>query len=201
VVAGAAPVARRLWRWAGFPGTKRLLISTTVDNSKLSPPGEASKPKLLVLGLGNDLLTDDAIGLVVAHELQGRFADQGSVHVRETTEMGLALLDFLAGYDAAVIVDSIQTGKVPPGSVHELDAASLKQLTGRTPHFVGVGETLALGRHLSMPMPGQIRIFAIEVEDPFTLGTQLTSVLQEALPAIVQQVAAAIARIVKREPD
>ena len=113
--------------------------------------------------------------------------------------MGLALLDFLTGYDAAVIVDSIQTGQAPPGFIHELDAASLKQLTGGTPHFLGVGETLALGRQLNMPMPGQVRIFAIEVEDPFTLGTQLTPGLQTALPGIVERIAAAVSGIVKRE--
>ena len=68
--------------------------------------------------------------------------------------MGLALLDFITGYSAVVIVDSIQTGQAAPGFVHELDAASLKQLTGRTPHFLGVGETLALGRQLGLADAG-----------------------------------------------
>ncbi len=106
--------------------------------------------------------------------------------------MGLALLDFITGYRTVVIVDSIQTGKVAPGCLHELDAVGLNQLTGRTPHFVGVGETLALGRHLGLAMPEQVRIFAIEVEDPFTLGTVLTPALQAALPGIVQRLAAVL---------
>jgi hydrogenase maturation protease len=179
--------------------TIRFLISSIVDSSSSSQPGDPAKPKLLVLGLGNDLLTDDAIGLHVVRELQRRFAGHPSIHVKETTEMGLALLDFLTGYDAALLVDSIQTGAAPPGSVHELDAASLKQLTGRTPHFVGVGETLALGRQLGMPMPREVRIFAVEVEDPFTLGTELTPRLQQTLPGIVERVAAAVSEMVKRE--
>jgi hydrogenase maturation protease len=106
--------------------------------------------------------------------------------------MGLALLDFITGYRTVVIVDSIQTGKAPPGSLHELDAPSLSQLTGRTPHFVGVSETLALGRQLDLAMPEQVKIFAIEVEDPFTLGTAMTPALQLALPGIVQRIAAAL---------
>jgi len=73
-----------------------------------------------------------------------------------------------------------------------LDAASLAQLTGRTPHFVGVGETLALGRQLNLPMPQEVKIFAIEVEDPFTLGQRMTPTLQANLPAIVERVAAAV---------
>jgi len=171
-----------------------------VDSSNPSPLANAATPKVLVLGLGNDLLTDDGVGLYVARELPRQLAGHPSIHVRGTTEMGLALLDFLMGYDAALLVDSIQTGRAPPGFVHELDAASLKQLTGGTPHFLGVGETLALGRHLNMPMPAHVRIFAVEVEDPFTLGTELTPALQAVLPSIVERVAAVVKGMLEHAP-
>jgi hydrogenase maturation protease len=140
--------------------------------------------------LGNDILTDDAIGLRVVRQLQPQLARHPAIEIRETTEMGLALLDFITGYSAVVIVDSIQTGRAAPGTVHELDAAALQQLTGRTPHFLGVKETLALGRQLELAMPEQIRIFAIEVADPFTLSTAMTPTLQSALPGIVERLAA-----------
>ncbi len=150
------------------------------------------KNKTLVLGLGNDVLSDDAIGLLVARQLQRELGEHPSIDIRETTEMGLALLDFITGYSAVFIVDSIQTGQVPAGFIHELDAASLKQLTGRTPHFLGVGETLALGRQLGLTMPEQVRIFAIEVADPFTMGAQMTPALQAELPRIVERVRKAL---------
>jgi hypothetical protein len=41
-------------------------------------------------------------------------------------------------------------------------------------------------------MPEQVTIFAIEVEDPFTLGTAMTPALQAALPGIVQRIADAL---------
>lgn len=156
------------------------------------------KKKLLLLGLGNDILTDDAVGLLVVRQLRDQLADYPAVDVRETTEMGLALLDFITGYSVVVIVDSIQTGRVPPGSLHELDANTLEQLTGRTPHFVGVGETLALGRHLGLAMPEQVRIFAIEAEDPFTIGTTMTRALRIALPAIVERISATLMPLCER---
>jgi hydrogenase maturation protease len=89
-------------------------------------------------------------------------------------------------------VDSIQTGKAVPGFLHELDATALSQLTGRTPHFVGVSETLALGKQLGLAMPEQVRVFAIEVADPFTLGTALTPALQAALPGIIARIRTAL---------
>lgn len=94
-------------------------------------------------------------------------------------------------------MDSIQTGKEALGSLHELDAPALNQLTGRTPHFVGVSETLALGKQLGLAMPEQVRIFAIEVEDPFTLSTALTPTLQAALPGIVARIRVAVQRLVQ----
>ena len=180
------------------PGTSDFGLRTSdVSPNSLAPTTTLAQPvaaptapRVLLLGLGNDILTDDAIGLHVVRRLQAQLAGHASVDVRETTEMGLALLDFMTGYSAVVIVDSIQTGRSAPGTVHELDAAALKQLTGRTPHFLGVGETLALGGHLGLAMPEQVRIFAIEVEDPFTLNTDMTPALEAALPGIVERIAA-----------
>lgn len=148
--------------------------------------------KILLLGLGNDILTDDAVGLNVVRHLREPLAADARIDVRETMEMGLALLDFIVGYRAVVIVDSIQTGQVPPGTIMEVDADGLKQLTGRTPHFLGVGETLALGRHLGLPMPEQVHIIAVEVADPFTLGTSMTEALQTALPGVIARVRGAL---------
>ena len=156
-----------------------------------------SAPKILLLGLGNDILTDDAIGLTVIRRLQPRYADSPAVALRETAEMGLALLDFMVGFQEVMIVDSIQTGEVPPGTLRELDASGLKTLTGRTPHFLGVGETLALGRRLGLEMPQRVRIFAIEVEDPLTLGTTLTATLEQALPGILNRVVEALTETVQ----
>lgn len=149
-------------------------------------PAEVPRP-ILVLGLGNDILSDDAIGLLVARQLRCALGNHPAVEVRETTEMGLALLDFLTGREAVLLVDAIQTGAVPPGSLLELDPAGWANHTGRNPHFLGVGETLALGRQLGLPMPRRVHILAVEVADPFTLGTTLTPPLRAALPAAVHR--------------
>ncbi len=148
-------------------------------------------PRLLILGLGNDLLTDDAIGLRVVQALRADLGALPAISLEETTEMGLALLDHLTGWAAAFIVDAIQTGRAEPGFVHEPDVSAWRQLAGATPHFLGVGETLALGKQLGLPMPESVRIFAVETQDPFTLGTWMTPALETALPGIVAKVARA----------
>jgi hydrogenase maturation protease len=149
-----------------------------------------SQAAILILGLGNDILTDDAVGLHVVRELRERLAGEPDIAVEETCEMGLALLDFFMDRRVVILVDSIQTGRVPPGTIHELEGTELKQLTGRTPHFLGVGETLALGRHLGLAMPEDVKIFAVEVQDPLTLGTEMTDVVRRAVPEVRQRVTA-----------
>jgi hydrogenase maturation protease len=148
--------------------------------------------RILLLGLGNDILTDDAVGLRVARDIRAALGAHPMIEVQETPEMGLALLDFMVGYREVLIVDSIQTGQAAPGTLRELDADGLRNLSGRTPHFLGVGETLALGRHLGLAMPGRVRIFAIEVEDPFTVATEMTPALQRAFPQILARVTEAL---------
>ena len=143
-----------------------------------------------MLGLGNDILTDDAVGLLVARAVAERVGEEREIAVRETIEMGLALLDEIADFDALILVDSVQTGRAPPGHIHECDIADLPQVTATSPHFVGVGETLALGRRLGLAMPRRVRVIAIEVADPFTLGTQPTTVVQEAVGLAVERVVA-----------
>lgn len=137
--------------------------------------------RLLVLGLGNDILTDDAVGLLVARAVGAQLGDEPAVTVRETTEMGLALLDEIADFDALILVDAVQTERVSPGHIHECDIAELPQVTASSPHFVGVAETLNLGRRLGLAVPRRVRVIAIEVADPFTLGTQPTEPVQEAV--------------------
>jgi hydrogenase maturation protease len=151
----------------------------------------SSVAKVLVLGLGNDILTDDAVGLEVAREVDRRLGKDEAIEVRWTIEMGLSLLDEISGYAALVLVDAVQTGRAPPGHVHELVVSDLQIPPSVTPHFLGVGETLALGRMLGLPMPEHVRIIGIEVEDMRTLGTELTVNLAAALPGVIDIVLAA----------
>ncbi|MDW7979372.1 MAG: hydrogenase maturation protease [Verrucomicrobiales bacterium] len=151
-----------------------------------------SKRKVLVLGLGNDIMRDDAVGLHVTRELRQRLPKSPGIEVRESLEMGLALLDHVAGFDELVIIDAVQTGRAQPGTVHVLDGAALGPARFVSPHLLGVGEMLALGRAIGLAMPQRVIIYGIEVDDPFTVDTQLTPQLQSALPRIVEQVMAGV---------
>jgi len=173
-----------------------LASRSSIANGLASENSAAVPRRTLVLGMGNDILTDDAIGLAVVRRLESQLQRRPDTDFRVTSEMGLALLDFITGYSRVILIDSIQTGHAPAGFVHELDAGSLPDssvLRTGTPHFLGVSETLALGRQLGLAMPEEVRVLAIEVEDPYTVSETMTPTLQRALSAIVDQAARALA--------
>lgn len=145
---------------------------------------------LLVLGLGNDLLRDDAVGLLAARALRGTVPPE--VRVEESQEVGFALLDLLSGYDAAILLDAIQTGRVPPGTIHRFALEALGAPAGPSPHYAGLPEVLALGRTLGLSLPSEGIILAVEVEDPFTVAEGLTGPVAASLPFLVEEARKAI---------
>lgn len=155
------------------------------------PTAASSRKRVLVLGLGNDILSDDAVGLLIVRELRQLLSEADVIEVCETGELGLSLLDYVVGFDELILVDAVQTGHAPPGWLHEFDGSDLKALPTTSPHSLGVGEVLMLGQLLGMSVPQRIRVFAVEVQDPYTLGTHLTPPLQAAFPGLVGQILAA----------
>jgi hydrogenase maturation protease len=152
--------------------------------------------RILLLGLGNDVRSDDVVGLMVVREVEKLCKVEG-LEVAESPEMGLALLDYVigpnhgadSGYDDLILVDSIQTGKHQPGTVIELEEKDLKILpTGKSPHYVGIPEVMAMGREMNLPMPKRFKIFAIEVRDPFSISTDVCPDVMRAVPVAAKNV-------------
>jgi hydrogenase maturation protease len=149
--------------------------------------------KILVLGLGNELLADDAIGVLAARELEPRLGEQADVVA--SSLHGLALLDVLAGHDAAVIIDAVCSGQRPAGTVFELDPAELAPVPVPSPHFAGLPEMLELARRLELRFPEKFRIVAVEVRDPLTIGGVMTPEVRQALPEICETVSRLVKEI------
>ena len=144
--------------------------------------------KTLVLGLGNPILSDDGVGIKVAHEVANQL-DNPQVTVAETSAAGLSLLDCLTGYDKAIIIDAIQTGKGQAGQIYRIepeDFALTKHLS--SPHQINLVTALELGKMLNLAMPREITIFAVEAEDVTTFGEKCTPKVEQAIPEVVKMV-------------
>jgi len=142
----------------------------------------------LILGLGNSILRDDRIGLDVARlvhkELKYRDCD-----LIESQMVGANILDFISGYKALIVIDAIKTKEGKGGDIYQLSLDDLpKQKRTNSPHNVGLYWTIQMGRKLGMDVPDIIRIYAIEVNDPFNFGEELTDTMKKLLPKIVESI-------------
>jgi len=144
--------------------------------------------KTLVLGLGNPILSDDGVGLRIAEELEGR-VDQQEVTVMETSVAGLSLLDMLAGYDKAIMIDAVQTVGGQAGRIYRLDPEALDFTRhAASPHDVNFATALELGKRLGLPLPREIVIFAVEVADASTFSEECTPEVKQAIPVCAKMI-------------
>jgi len=144
--------------------------------------------KVLVLGVGNPILSDDGVGIHVARELMKRKLP--GIDVEELAASGLELLDVVRGYDKVIIIDAIQTTKGKPGELHILEEKDFeKSIHGSSPHGINIATALALGRKLvPKEMPKEVVFFAIEAEDLVNVNERLTPKVAKALPRIVERI-------------
>ncbi len=144
-----------------------------------------SSRRILLLALGNDILGDDGAGLAAARILKKEF--QGDVEIVESSEAGLALLELLEGYERALLLDAVMTGGCPPGTVLEFLPEDFQKILAPSPHYAGLPEALQMAQRLDMALPKEIRILALEVENPFEFREGLSPSVEEALPRFVER--------------
>lgn len=169
-----------------------MFAYTTTSTTSSGKSAATTEPQILVLGLGNDLLADDAIGILAARELRERLSTRADVI--ETSLSGLALLEMMTGYSRAVIIDAICTGRDAPGTISQLDPAALAPVAAPSPHYAGLPEMFDLAEQLDLEFPQEIVILAVEVEDPLTIDGPMTPAVEQALPELVQKVEEQVAR-------
>ena len=150
--------------------------------------------KILVLGLGNPLVTDDSVGLRVVEQLKPLLADRPDVEVSEDYWGGLRLMERMIGFDRAIVVDAIHTG-APPGTIHLLAPDGIATQRSASAHDVNLSTALAFGRHAgaSLPENRRIQLVGIEAEDTLTFGEHCTPAVQAAIPHAVQAVLSTLA--------
>ena len=156
----------------------------------------AERPRTIVVGLGNPILTDDGIGPKVAQAVEKALQGRHDVTVVEASVGGLELMELLVGYDRAVLIDAIMTCTGRCGDIYRL---SLDQIEGALPtqntasaHDMNLNTALRLGRALGLSLPQEVVVLAVEAGDVATFGEACTPPVQAAIPRVVDIVLAAL---------
>jgi hydrogenase maturation protease len=155
--------------------------------------------KILILGLGNPLVSDDSVGLRVAEVLKPLLAGRSSVEVSEDYWGGLRLMERMIGFDRAIIIDAVQSGS-PPGTVHRLTPESISTQRSASAHDVNLPTALEFGRQAGVELPKNehILLVGIEAEDILTFCEKCTPAVEAAIPTAVKTVMEAIDHIINQ---
>lgn len=147
-----------------------------------------SQEKILVLGLGNPILTDDGVGIHSIKAASSLFVHP-QVTYQESYLAGFGFLDTISGFDRIIIADSINWQKNPPGTVIVLTTEDLKdQPYLRNFHNLSLAGTLALADQMGVPRPKEIVIFAVEAKDCSTFSERCTPEVEKAIPKVAEMI-------------
>jgi len=105
----------------------------------------ASNISVLVLGIGNLVMSDDAVGVMVAQRLQQGYRFPDNVEIMDGGTLGLDLLPKLENITNLILIDAVETGKKAGTCVRlygqELPIALETKLS---PHQMGLKDLLAV---------------------------------------------------------
>ena len=154
-------------------------------------PHDRPPRRTVVLGLGNPVRGDDALGLRVAEAVQRLLDDDPvtGVQVLTSTRAGLELIELLEGTDHAVIVDAFDSPDATPGQIRRLtldDVAGAARLVGA--HDITLAGAFALARATGIPMPETVEIYAVEAADSDRIEEGLSPGVEAAVPILAGEI-------------
>ena len=87
-----------------------------------------------------------------------------------------------------IVIDAVETGSAPPGTIFVLREEDISYSPGPSGHYMGLFETLALGKKLDMPVAHDVLIIAVEAGDCRTLGGRMTPAVERAIPEVARRI-------------
>jgi len=139
--------------------------------------------RIAVVGLGNLMRTDDAVGMLALEWLRESSQLPEGVSAIEGGTLGLDLLHPLAGVTHLLALDAIDAG-AEPGSLLRFAGDDIADLpAGKSVHLLGFSDLIGAMR-LTGDAPREIVVLGVQPQK-IAWGTRLTAPVQAALPRLL----------------
>ncbi len=139
----------------------------------------------LILGVGNPLMGDDALGILVIEQLRGRTDLPPQVDVIDGGTEGIGLVPVLQEYRRAILVDAVLMDE-PPGTIRRFTWQELRLTAGKTPlslHYSGLSDALLLAEALNS-LPAEVVIYGVQPHNK-EWDQPISVPVQRALPVLI----------------
>jgi hydrogenase maturation protease len=165
------------------------------NSTPASPATEPSRRGVLVLGLGNILLTDEGAGCHVVNALAARHADMQDVAFVDGGTLSFSLAGTIVDNDALIVVDTAALG-APPGTVRVFEGDAMDHFVSTggksSVHEVSLADLLAITL-LEGKLPDRRALVGIQPQN-FDWGDQPTEAVRQGMPLACE----AVMQIVER---
>ena len=147
---------------------------------------------ILVLGLGNLLMSDDALGNRTISALEKRYRFPAQVRLLDGGTLGLDLLPRLEGVDKLLVIDALQMG-AEPGKVFRLEGEEVPRAFANklSVHQMGLQDLLAVAELMGQ-LPAQLVVWGAQagsIEMGMELSPQVTSAMPEVMAGVERELA------------
>lgn len=153
-------------------------LHSTRGGDKISPLN------IVILGIGNLLLSDEGVGVHVANRLMEMDLPRG-VSVVEGGTDGFRLLNVITGCDRLIVIDTVQGGAAP-GSIYRFDIDQVKNCPSgfkTSVHQIGILEVINLSGLIGKTP--YTTVIGIEPKS-FEMGMELSPEIEEKIPRIIE---------------
>ncbi len=136
------------------------------------------KPRILLLGVGNNLYTDEGVGVHAALHLRENYEFSDNVTVMDGGTMGKLLMHDIMQCDYLIVMDAVLGGH-EPGSVYRLEDEGLRKSLGfvDSQHQVDLVDTL-ISCEILGNRPKAV-VIGMEPADWKNLGLELTDTCRD----------------------
>ena len=144
--------------------------------------------KILMLGLGNDVLGDEGLGIKIVDDFKNKGVFPG-VEYKNAYTGGLNLLDYINGFNAVLIIDTTCGNECQPGTIHHYNLETFREtLHLSSEHDASFLTVLKTGEKLGLIIPGQVDVLAIEIFRDLYLQDKLSDNIKEQYDKIRSEI-------------
>jgi hydrogenase maturation protease len=142
---------------------------------------------ILVLGLGNTIMTDDGFGVEVVTTLSSRYHFQGPVQLVDGGTLGLDLLPHLEEVESLLIIDALDM-RDEPGKIFRIEGDEVPRAFASklSVHQMGLQDLLAVAE-LQGHVPRNLVVWGVQPEC-IEMGTEMTATVAAAVEPVAASV-------------
>jgi hydrogenase maturation protease len=147
---------------------------------------ESSHSRILLIGVGNEIRGDDAVGLVVARLLKENEELARHAAIVEETGDGTRLIELWKTSEFTMLVDAVRSGS-EPGRIFKFEADKLSLPLDRfqhSTHAFSIPEVIELSRTMN-ELPKTLVVYGVEGKD-FGQGLGMSAEVERAAHELVE---------------